>query len=372
MAENQQTSAAGKKAMTVLGPIAPEKLGFTSMHEHIMFQGAVLARRLRKSIPEGHGLPVGEFDKVCLENVGVLLANSIMAWDALVQDDEDVMAGEAADFKNTGGDTILEVSVPGIQLETAPMRRISERSGVNVIVSTGFYTWDSWPESFRDLPVSGYKKHMEEEIRYGVQGTDIKPGCLKIALEDLNGMEENALRAAAQISGETWMPLTVHPCSKPGGDQLRVIRILKEEGMDVSRAVFAHTPLETRPASFHDLIRHPEMHKVTPELAFRIMDAGANCSIEFCNPLGFEMTGGYRVGDLGKMAGLYKLIQAGYSKQIVLGTDVCGRTMLRRGGALGYLRLTTFAIPTLRDVCGVPEAAIRQIMIENPARILAY
>jgi predicted metal-dependent phosphotriesterase family hydrolase len=46
--------------------------------------------------------------------------------------------------------------------------------------------------------------------------------------------------------------------------------------------------------------------------------------------------------------------------------------MLRRGGALGYLRLTAFVLPALRDYAGVPESVIRRIMVENPARLLAY
>jgi phosphotriesterase-related protein len=360
-----------KKIMTVLGPIQPAELGFTSMHEHIMFQGAVLARRLRAQIPPNN-LPIGEHDKVCLENVGLLLKNSIMAWDALVQDDEDVMTGEVEDFKNSGGNAILEVSVPGIQLATAPIKRISQRSGVHVVVATGFYTWDSWPERFLNLGIDGYRAHMLQEIKYGVQETDIKPGHLKIALNDLNQMEENTLRAAAQVALESGLSLTIHPCKKPGGDRMRVIRILREEGMALSRVVMAHTAVEEAPASYRELIFYPHLYRVNTDEAKRMLETGVNISVEFGNPLGFEMMGRFETGDFGRMAGLYELIQQGYCQQIVLGNDVCGRTMLRRGGALGYLRLTTFVIPTLRNEAGVSDYAIRQMMIENPARILAY
>jgi phosphotriesterase-related protein len=364
---------AAKQVMTVLGPIEPEELGFTTMHEHVTFQGAVLARRLREGIPQSQLdiLPVKEDDKVMLENVGILLKNSIMAWDALVQDDEDVMVGECEDYKNTGGNSILEVSVPGIQLDTAMIKRVSERSGVNIVVSTGFYTWDSWPAEYRDRDVKFYRSHMMNEIENGVQNTDCKPGNLKIALNDLNRMEENALRAAAQVSRDTNLPLTIHPCYKPGGERLRVVKILKEEGMRLERLVFAHTQLEEKPASFRDMMFHPELYKVTTETARQLLDMGITCSFELCNPLGFEMMGRFRTGDFGKLAGLYELIVAGYCKQMVLGNDVCGRTMLRRNGAMGYMRLTAFVIPALRDYGGVSDYAIRQMMIENPKRILA-
>ncbi|MCL2495939.1 MAG: phosphotriesterase, partial [Clostridiales bacterium] len=274
-----------KQIMTVLGPIAPEELGFTSMHEHIMFQGAVLARRLRSLIPENN-LPIAEDDKVCLENVGLLLKNSIMAWDALVQDDEDVMTGECIDFKNSGGNAILEVSVPGIQLDTALIRRVSERSGVHVIVSTGFYTWDSWPLEYRDRDIKFYREHMLNEYEHGVQGTDIKPGNIKIALNDINLMEENALRAAAQVGNETGLPLHIHPCYKTGGERLRVVKILQEEGFDLERLVFAHTQMEEKPVNFRELIYHPELYKVNTETARQLLDLGITCSVEFINPLG--------------------------------------------------------------------------------------
>ena len=58
--------AEGKKVMTVLGPIAPEELGFTSMHEHIMFYGAVLGNRMRPGVPPNR-LPVHAEERVSLE-----------------------------------------------------------------------------------------------------------------------------------------------------------------------------------------------------------------------------------------------------------------------------------------------------------------
>ncbi|MDR1800334.1 MAG: phosphotriesterase [Lachnospiraceae bacterium] len=365
---------AAKKIMTVTGPISENQLGLTSMHEHVTFQGAVLAHRLREGIPKSQLdlLPIEADEKVSLQNVGLLIKNSIMAWDALIQDDEDAMVGECEDFKDIGWDSILEVSVPGIQLDTAMIKRISERSKVNIIVSTGFYTWDSWPLEFRDKDIDFYYRHMMNEIENGVQNSDCKPGCLKIALNDLNQMEENALRAAGQVSRDTNLALNIHPCYKSGGDRFKVLKILKEEGMDLDRLVLSHTSLEERPSSFRDLMYHPELYKVNTTTARRLMDLGITCCYEMCGPLGFEMMGRARMGDFGYIAGLYELIEAGYANRMVLGNDVCGRTMLRRGGALGYTRLTHVVVPALIEYGGVSENAIYQMAVENPKRILAY
>lgn len=358
-----------KKVMTVLGPVAPGELGFTSMHEHIMFYGNVLGRRMRPNVPPNN-LPVGEGDKVTLQNVGLLLNNSILASDALIQDDIDVMTEECLDFKRSGGETVVEVSVPGLTLNNAALEEVSRRSGVHVVASTGFYTWDSWPEKFRDRPLRWYKGRMEEEIRCGIAGTRTKPGSLKIALNDLNRMEENALRAAGRLCGETGLPLTIHPCEKAGGDRMRVLDILTEEGVDLSRVVLAHSKVEHKPASFAQVIRDPKAYFVSADEMKRLLDRGVNLCFELQNPLGFEMMGEGHYGEFGKLAGLFELLQKGYAEQIVLGNDVCGRTMLRRSGAMGYLRLTTFLIPALREA-GVSESAIHQMTTLNPARILA-
>ena len=361
--------AEGKKVMTVLGPIAPEELGFTSMHEHIMFYGAVLGNRMRPGVPP-NGLPVHAEERVSLENVGILLNNSIMASDALIQDDIDVMTQECLDFKRSGGRSVLELSVPGLTLNNAALKEVSQRSGVHVVASTGFYTWDSWPKEFYDRPLQWYQKRMEQEIRDGIDGTSIKPGSIKIALNDLNQMEENALRAAARVCGETNLPLTIHPCERVGGDRMRVLQILAEEGADLSRVVLAHSKVEHKPASFAEAIRNPKAYFVSTDEMKRLLDKGVNLCFELQNPLGFEMMGEGHYGEYGKLAGLFELIQAGYAGQLVLGNDVCGRTMLRQSGAMGYLRLTTFMIPALLEA-GVAESVIDQMTTLNPAKILA-
>ena len=359
-----------KKIMTVRGPIEPAALGLTSMHDHIMFNGSVLGKRLRGDLPE-HNLPIHEDDKVSLENVGILQRNTILAWDALNQDDEAMLTAEVADFKAAGGEAILELSVPGILLDTEANRRISAATDVHIIISTGFYTEDSWPEQYRGLSTKEYREHMLFEVEHGVNGTDIKPGHLKIGLLNLSADEEKTLRAAAQVANETGLSLTVHPCRKPGGDFQRIISILKEEGMNLERLVMAHTPLLDAPP-MAEVIRQPERYRVNTDRAKYLLDTGCTISTEFLNPMCLELLGEYNAGDWAKMSGLISLINQGYCQQIVTGNDCCGKIMLKRCGGEGFCRMLYFTIPTLREVAGVSEYALKHITVENPRRILAY
>ena len=358
-----------KQIMTVLGPIDPTTLGFTSMHDHIMFDGGPLVKKHRLNMPE-HRFPIRMEDPVSLENVGILHRNIFLAVDAHNQDGEEALTGEVADFYQAGGRAILEVSVPGVSLDPPANLRISRQTGVHIIVCSGLYTWDSWPEAFKGQSVAQHYQRMTREIKQGLDNTSIRPGHLKIALEYLNRDEEQALRAAAQTARDTGLSLTVHPSSGTG-DRLRIIEILTEEGLNLERVVMAHTPVVDKP-SFAEVLRRPESYRVNIELALRILDSGCNISKEYMNTLGLELIGDYDAGDWADMSGLVALIERGYGGQIVLGNDCCAKIMLRRFGGEGFCRMLWYTLPMLRDVAGVAGHVLRQIFIENPARILAY
>ena len=110
---------------TVCGDIAPEELGYTDMHEHVMFDGTDMGNICRPGMPGN--LPIQWEDKISLENIGLLKRNFTLCRDAMNLDDEEVMTGEVADYKESGGDSLLALSVPGIRLDVAAIKRISEK-----------------------------------------------------------------------------------------------------------------------------------------------------------------------------------------------------------------------------------------------------
>ena len=74
--------------------------------------------------------------------------------------------------------------------------------------------------------------------------------------------------------------------------------------------------------------------------------------------------------DWQRLAGMVALIESGYSSQIVLGTDSGFKHCLRSYGGESYAHLWNYVVPKLRDL-GVSEYDIRQMTVENPARLLA-
>lgn len=355
---------------TVCGDIALEELGYTDMHEHVMFDGTDMGNICRPGMPGN--LPIQWEDKISLENIGLLKRNFTLCRDAMNLDDEEVMTGEVADYKESGGDSLLELSVPGIRLDVAAIKRISEKTGVNIITATGFYIESSWMGRFDGWNTADFYKRIMDEFENGIEGTGIKPGCVKIALSSFTQREEMSLRAGGQAVKETGMSITVHPCGRGGGEPGKVVEILKEEGVPAEKIVIAHVPMANN-RGLSEMIRYPELWALNLDVAKSILAEGANISVEFMSgQIDLEALGSQSNPDYMKLAGLVKLINEGHCRQMVLGTDMCVKTMTRRCGGEGYCRLTKFAVPALKQYGGVSDYAVRSIMIENPARILAY
>ena len=361
-----------KKIMTVLGPITPEELGFTTMHEHVMMDGGWVLRKRFKGQLLTQDDRYSENDPVNLANVGLIKRNFMTNWDGLNFDDEELMLEEVKDYQKSGGKGILELSVPGIRTKVPAIKKIAEQTGAHIVVSTGLYTGDSWPDKYILMSENELRDYMLDEIKNGIEDTGIKPGHLKIAINSLTANEEKSLRAAAKVANETGLALTIHCGGVIGGDGRRVARILKEEEMELSRAVIAHAAAHFCINDLKLLALHPEMMKLNLDYTKELMDFGVNVSLEFSSG-NVESESQNSVSTPGwvTLAGVIALLKQGYSHQIVLGTDTCAKVMTRRGGGEGYCRLTRFAVPKLKEF-GVSDYDIGMMTEKNPARILAY
>ena len=110
---------------------------------------------------------------------------------------------------------------------------------------------------------------------------------------------------------------------------------------------------------------------MSEDILRELLDQGANLSAEcFGHNWNLELRGFVMQTDWQRMAGVLALIKEGYSPQLVLGTDTFLKIVTRRYGGEGYCRLTEFVLPTLKEF-GVSDFDVRQITIENPARLLA-
>ena len=230
--------------MTVLGPIPPERLGFTSMHEHILLDARVMRRYALSMLGENPAAaPVAEDDPVSMENLGFLAHDITLCWDNLKLDDPALMTAEVADFKASGGSAIADMSATGLRSDVPGLKRISEASGVHIIAPTGLYAEYSWPERFRTLSTEQYADFMLQEIIDGIEGTGIKPGHLKFAVEsnEVTPQEQKMLRAVARVSQDSGLSATIHSGIFLEKEAVRsTIQTLRAEGMSPERTLLCH------------------------------------------------------------------------------------------------------------------------------------
>jgi len=305
---------------TVLGRVPAAELGFVLPHEH----------------------------------TGIQLWQIPNRWDywELTPDDALILP-ELVAFRAAGGGTLVDLTLPGVGRDPLRLRRYAQASGLHIVMGTGWYRTAYYPvEALIDRrSVDDLADELVHEIEEGVDDTDIRPGIIGEIGTDkpwLTALEERVHRAAGRAARRTGLAITTHSVMSAVG--LAQLGIFEEEGVDPGRVVIGHA--DSYPSLDHYL---------------EIIRRGANLEFDF---LGMSFTpmerhGEPRIVDLAR-----ELIERGHADRLLLSQDVCHNSQLTAYGGNGYVHLFATFLPQLR-AAGVPESAIHQITVLNPARILA-
>lgn len=369
------------KVMTVLGEIDSCELGFVDMHTHLnmklpdgvnydfmsgaIFNDTIVDNRTLNKIQQ----------RQMMEDIYDLRKGYwVFVKDNFCLQDYELLKEEIQLYKNAGGKTIVEPSPCGMRGDVRIIKKLAEEVGINVLVSTGCYGDGLWPKEFVEKNEEELMNIMFDEIYNGIDGTDIKAGQVKVALNRFTELELKALRAGARVARDTGLCFSVHT----GGTNLnpeytlKMAQIIKEEGHNLEKTVFLHMD---QTVTQHDLITYIKNHEQASKLILdplrRLLDTGATLSFDCIGT--HESKEMYDVvwsNDYERMAGLYKLLTEGYSKQLVVATDVWQKMYYRKFGGAGYCRVLDFVVPMLKK-CGVGAGQIKDITCDNAARLLS-
>ena len=288
------------------------------------------------------------------EHTGIQLWHVPNRWDywELTPDDAFVLPDLAA-YRAAGGGTLVDLTLPGVGRDPLRLRRYAEASGVRIVMGTGWYRTAYYPPEARidRRSVDDLADELVAGIEGGVDGTDVRPGIIGEIGTDkpwLTALEERVHRAAGRAARRTGLAITTHSVMSAVG--LAQLRVFEEEGVDPARVVVGHA--DSYPVLDHYL---------------EIIRRGANLEFDF---LGMSFTpmerhGEPRIVDLAR-----ELIDRGHADRLLLSQDVCHNSQLMAYGGNGYVHLFRTFLPQLR-AAGVPESAIHQVTVLNPARILA-
>ena len=305
--------------MTVLGPVEPSALGFVLPHEHTQ----------------------------------IALWHVQDRWDYWeLTRDEPVILEELAHYREAGGGALVDLTMPGVGRDPEWLKRISERSGLHVVMGGGWYRAAYYPpEAMIDRrSVDSLAEELVADATVGVGETGIRTGIIGEIGTDkpwLSPSEERVHRAAARAARRTGLAITTHAVmSDVGAAQLTVF---EEEGVDPGRVVIGHA--DSYPVLDHYL---------------SLIGRGASIEFDF---LGMSFTPTERHGEGRIVELLLELLHRGHGDRILLSQDVCHNSQLRRYEGNGYTYLQRTFLPRLREA-GVSDAEIDRMTVANPRRIL--
>lgn len=300
---------------TVRGPIDPDRLGFTLPAEHFYIQQWEVV---------GH--------------------------EALYQlEDDEVFADEIAAFQAGGGTCIVDTTPPCIGRQPERLRNLSERTGIDIVMSCGWYLEAYAPPEDRleRRTVQNLADQLITEIRDGVADTGIRPGVIGefgASRSYVSPLEERIHRASARAQRATGIPMTTHGLHSPVG--LEQLDLFEEEGADLTHVAIGHCD------SF-------------PHLSYwlSVIDRGAYVQLDNIG----EQMGRHEE----RLAGLVRaLVEQGHEGQILLSHDMGVAPELRYHGGRGFTYLSQVFLPRLRDL-GISDEVIHRMIVDNPRRFLS-
>jgi phosphotriesterase-related protein len=335
---------------TVKGPIAPETLGVTMTHEHLLWDQTCWWQ----GEPEDPSLREFVHQPVCLENLGQIYYHAHRHLDNIRQDDVELAISEAMVLRRAGGHSLVDVTSRGIGRDPRALRAVSEATGLNIIMGCGYYIASSHPEEMHHWPKEKIADQIVCEFEEGVPPDGIRPGVIgEIGVSDPdNGQEVKALQAAAIAQRRLGAPLYIHPPIFEKDGQ-RLLDIVVAQGADLSKVVFCHCDPTLDDPDYHDAI------------------AGRGAFIEY-DQFGLEFVaseGFFLPRDIERIRAIKTQIQRGNVERILISQDVCFKVCLVKYGGWGYAHILRDLIPFMTRE-GISEGELQTILVENPRRLL--
>lgn len=228
-----------KKITTVCGDIAPEQLGFTSMHDHTFIDLRVAGKFMEDMFPT----VTQEMVQFTPENYSFLKTGTyLMSHELQTVDDLEGMVKEYEYFKQMGGQSVCDPVPSTGRGDIRKTKALSERTGIHFITATGVYHETAIPQEFRGRDVEFYYNFCKGEIENGIDGTDVHPGVLKAALASGTDTEKHVLEACIRLTAETGMSTHVH--TEPTMDGGMIVSLLdslcEKYGVDHDRILVCH------------------------------------------------------------------------------------------------------------------------------------
>ena len=204
------------KVITVTGEIPASEMGITLTHEHVLVDFAAIdsisAKRFNKDSVIIKVLPYFE---------------------------------ELKPFKVA---TFVDCTTEFMGKDPQLLAELSQKTGIKILTNTGWYAADNErhvPHEIKDMSPEEIAAIWIGEAKNGIGNTGIKPGFIKIGINDnqLTETDKKLVAAACLTHLETGLTIMSH--TGRASAALAQLQILKQYGVDPSAFIWAHAMVES-------------------------------------------------------------------------------------------------------------------------------
>jgi predicted metal-dependent phosphotriesterase family hydrolase len=144
---------------TVLGPVPGDQLGVVLPHEHLVADTTCYYRP-----PQDEQSRELADAPVEITKLGLLRRNLFALRDNLVLTDLETAVSEADEFRELGGGTIVDLTLPEIGRDPGALQAISRRTGLHVVMGCGHYIHLAHPRGLDHEPVESIADRLLDEL----------------------------------------------------------------------------------------------------------------------------------------------------------------------------------------------------------------
>ena len=344
------------KVLTVNGPIDPDDLGTTMMHEHILINNVILGDEFDN--PSRH--PPSAATKLDFYNRPLtidILGSVLMGYrnkDNLILGNEQMAIEELRDYKMQGGNGVVDVTSIGLGRDPQGRRRVSNATQIHIIMGSSWYTKNYHPKDMDERSVESLTQEIVRDVTVGVGDTWTRSGIIGevgIVGNPLTPNEIKVIRASGRASRLTGAAVSLHTTAGIREHE-KILDLLQAEGTDLGRVIVGHSD---------------SLVKELPVLK-RLLERGVYIEFDLLGELRMLGKGTARVD---VSPAIVELIKMGYLDRILLSQNVNRKVYLKAYGGLGYAFVHELFIPHLRGL-GVTDEQIEMILVTNPKRVLTF
>lgn len=261
-------------------------------------------------------------------------------------DSFDAIRDELSALAARGLSRVVDLSCRGMGRDYAYLDAMAAATGLEIVVSTGFYKEPFIPAAALEAPVRELADLFVSDIRNGCEGSGRKAaliGEIGTSHRTMTDAERKVFLAAALAHAETGAPISTHTTLGTLG--LEQVRLLKERGVASSKIVVGHLDLAD------DL-----------DLILRALDEGVYVEFDTIGKTKY-------LADETRARFVAACCARGHSRRLLLSMDITRRSHLAANGGPGYAYLLDSFLPLLRER-GVAEDHIDDMLERNPDSFL--